>query len=87
MPRDLEKVIGKDIRQATRYAEGIDEEVSNLQAAIQQLEKDLEDLHRKYLEDTKRLENEQKEAITKVKDAGERAREAWAYVDHLKEKA
>lgn len=47
MAKDLERVIGKDIRQATRYAEGKNEEVQNLKAAIQTLEAELKDATQK----------------------------------------
>lgn len=65
---DLEKIIGRDIKQAEKFAEGLDAAIARLQTEIKQ------------------LEDMQKAAHERLSDTAEKAREAWDYVAHLKEK-
>jgi len=66
---DLEKIIGKDIKQAEKFAEGMDSAIARMQTEL------------------RTLEEEQKQLHARLKDTAERAREAWDYVAHLKEKS
>jgi len=65
---DLEKIIGKDIKQAEKFAEGLEQSIGRMQTEL------------------KELENRQREIHAKLIDTADRAREAWDYVAHLKEK-
>lgn len=79
MAKNLEKLIGRDVRQAENYAQKKDGEVSGLQKELQNIDKEEERALQQFSE-------RRKAAHAALVATTQEAREAWEYV-RLLEKA
>ena len=64
---DLEKIIGRDIKQAEKFAQGLDAAITRLQTEIKQLE-DMQRAAHERLKDTAEKAREAWEYVTHLKE-------------------